>query len=449
MRGDFVGVIEAAYRHEADDTRWLRGLLDAARATLDAGFGVLGYFFDASELSDVRASSPVVVGQPAGSDEIVHQILHALQLPAEARRALGLLGPPETAEELYARSHTVVSASQVNGAAVWNAIPGVERWLHPLGIRDLVAIKTVDLDRRGFVLAAPVAAITAPDARMVTNWARVAAHMAAGDRVRRALSGADVGSPLDGAEAILDPDGRFEHAEGAAKEVSGRAALRAMALAIEKARGPLRTRDGDKAISMWTALVEGRWTLLEHFDRGGRRYLVAHRNEPRVRGALALSAREEQVAGYAALGHPVKLIAYELGLSSSTISEHLAAAMDKLGVPTRADLARVWASANAVPSEAAAPLDAHQRLAVAAAEIGERTDDPRLTDTERGIVSAILRGESNAAIAQARGTSPRTVANQIARMFKKLGVGSRAELVAHVTGTRQRPSSRFFGGSSN
>ncbi|MBI2390673.1 MAG: helix-turn-helix transcriptional regulator [Deltaproteobacteria bacterium] len=446
MRGDFVGVIEAAYRHEPDDARWLGGLLDAARSTLDAGFGVLGYFIDAGDLSDVRASSPVIVGQPAGSDEIVHQILQALQLPAEARRAIGLLGPPETAEELYARSHTVVSASQVNSAAVWEAIPGVGRWLHPLGIRDLVAIKTVDLDRRGFVIAAPVAAITTPDARTVTNWARVAAHMAAGDRVRRALLRA--GSPLEGAEAILNPDGRFEHAEGAAKEASGRAALRAMALAIEQARGPLRTSNGDEAVSMWTALVEGRWTLLEHFDRGGRRYIVAHRNEPRVRGALALSPREEQVAGYAALGHPVKLIAYELGLSSSTVSEHLATAMDKLGVPTRADLARVWAGANAMPVEAAAPLDDHERLAVAAADIGERADDPRLNETERGIVAAILRGESNAAIAQARGTSPRTVANQIARMFKKLGVGSRAELVAHVTGTRQRASSRFFGGSS-
>ncbi len=37
---------------------------------------------------------------------------------------------------------------------------------------------------------------------------------------------------------------------------------------------------------------------------------------------------------------------------------------------------------------------------------------------------------ANAQIAAARGTATRTVANQVARLFQKLGVRSRAELVA-------------------
>src|SRR4051794_25317076 len=53
-----------------------------------------------------------------------------------------------------------------------------------------------------------------------------------------------------------------------------------------------------------------------------------------------------------------------------------------------------------------------------------------LTPAERAVVTAILDGKSNAAIALARSTSVRTVANQVASIFKKLGVGSRAELVA-------------------
>lgn len=444
MAGDLIAVTEAAYRYEPDDGAWLSGLLGAARSSLDAGFGVLGYLIDAADLADVRVTSPVVVGAPVGSEEVVAQIFDALRLPAPEQRALGLLQPPETAEELYARSHTVVSATQVIGAIAWAAIPGVQRWLHPLGILDVLVIKTVDLDRRGFVLAAPLPRVTTPDAELVTQWARVAAHMAAGDRVRRAMIRARVSSPLEGAEAILHPDGRIEHAEGGAAEPGGRAALRAMALAIEQARGPMRKSDTASALSLWTALVEGRWTLLEHFDRGGRRYLVARRNEPRVRGTLALSAREEQVAGYAALGHPVKLIAYELGLSSSTVSEHLASAMQKLGIETRAELAKVWAGATNIPiAEAAEFGQGLEELAVAAADVEDHIHDPRLTETERGIVSRVLRGETNAAIAAARGTSPRTVANQVARVFKKLGVGSRSELAAYVAGTRgdQRLSS--------
>lgn len=53
-----------------------------------------------------------------------------------------------------------------------------------------------------------------------------------------------------------------------------------------------------------------------------------------------------------------------------------------------------------------------------------------LTDAECAIVRLLLEGRSNAAIAQLRLTSPRTVANQVAAIYRKLHVGSRAELAA-------------------
>ena len=56
-----------------------------------------------------------------------------------------------------------------------------------------------------------------------------------------------------------------------------------------------------------------------------------------------------------------------------------------------------------------------------------------LTEAERDVVTGILRGESNGAIANRRGTHARTVANQVAGIFRKLGVRSRSELVARVT----------------
>ena len=51
-----------------------------------------------------------------------------------------------------------------------------------------------------------------------------------------------------------------------------------------------------------------------------------------------------------------------------------------------------------------------------------------LTDAERAVVAAVLEGRTNAAIASMRGTSPRTIANQVAAVFRKLGVRSRTEL---------------------
>ncbi len=49
---------------------------------------------------------------------------------------------------------------------------------------------------------------------------------------------------------------------------------------------------------------------------------------------------------------------------------------------------------------------------------------------EREIAAAILAGLSNTEIAAARGTSLRTIANQVATMFRKTGARSRSQLVA-------------------
>jgi DNA-binding NarL/FixJ family response regulator len=53
-----------------------------------------------------------------------------------------------------------------------------------------------------------------------------------------------------------------------------------------------------------------------------------------------------------------------------------------------------------------------------------------LTAAERGVVRAVLTGCTNTEIARTRGTSARTVANQIASAFRKLGVASRGQLAA-------------------
>jgi DNA-binding NarL/FixJ family response regulator len=53
---------------------------------------------------------------------------------------------------------------------------------------------------------------------------------------------------------------------------------------------------------------------------------------------------------------------------------------------------------------------------------------PCLSRTEQSIVLDLVAGASNHRIAQRRGTSPRTVANQVASIYCKLNVHSRLEL---------------------
>ena len=53
-----------------------------------------------------------------------------------------------------------------------------------------------------------------------------------------------------------------------------------------------------------------------------------------------------------------------------------------------------------------------------------------LSPCERDVLCAVVRGDSNREIAERRGTSERTVANQVQAIFRKLGVHSRCELAA-------------------
>lgn len=55
-----------------------------------------------------------------------------------------------------------------------------------------------------------------------------------------------------------------------------------------------------------------------------------------------------------------------------------------------------------------------------------------LSAAERAVAEDLLDGRSNAEIATTRCTSVRTVANQVASVFKKLGVHSRSQLVASL-----------------
>lgn len=92
-------------------------------------------------------------------------------------------------------------------------------------------------------------------------------------------------------------------------------------------------------MELWRALILGRWSLVDHRDSDGKRFLLARRNEPGVVGLTALNASERRTAAMFSMLGSVKLVAYELGLAPSTVSEELKSAARKLGCGNRAELA--------------------------------------------------------------------------------------------------------------
>ncbi|MBL9016998.1 MAG: helix-turn-helix transcriptional regulator [Myxococcales bacterium] len=74
-----------------------------------------------------------------------------------------------------------------------------------------------------------------------------------------------------------------------------------------------------------------------------------------------------------------------------------------------------------------------ERLVVASAPVAHaRSPLEVLTAAERQVALLVTRGLSNAAIARQRRCAVRTVANQLQAIYRKLGIGSRAELAALV-----------------
>lgn len=323
---DIIHVIENIYAVEQPAGEWLRRVVEAARPFLDQGVGIEGYFADLSPPDRVLGwgfvnSTGSTVGErsfaawqeitPVWFQKAIHQVL-----PCGFSRDLPY--------EIYGEANEIAHRASLSGNA--------------FGVNGL------DASGRGCVLVAWVPPDRAeptirPDPAL---WGRIAAHLAAGTR----LLGHAAARPLgpDFAEAVLSPTGQIADATGPARTKVALAALRDMAVRVERARSHAR-RDAHEASRLWQALVAGRWSLIDHFERSGRRYVLALPNEVEVLPHSALSRREEQAARYAALGHDDKLIAYEMGLRPSTIAALLSRAARKLGAGSRVELIRRYLAA--------------------------------------------------------------------------------------------------------
>jgi DNA-binding CsgD family transcriptional regulator len=178
---------------------------------------------------------------------------------------------------------------------------------------------------------------------------------------------------------------------------------------------------------LWPELVAGRWTLVDCFDHAARRYVVAWRNPPDAT-RTPLSPRAREVLARTARGESSKVIAAALGATEAAVSMALHAAMKALRIERVSDVIRLGAG---VSTEA---VFRDEGLTAVALAPGARVDLGALTAAEREVLAELLRGASNDAIAAQRNRSARTVANQVASVFAKLGVDSRRALQAKLAG---------------
>jgi DNA-binding CsgD family transcriptional regulator len=304
-----VSVIEAAYVPRAAESAWLKEVVSAAAPLISEGLGAMAYVYYGAHGQTLRG------GAYATADLAV--------APELFLEPLGQLDPDYVDRTWRALSFWLCSEI---------AAPATAPFMKPMsdaGVADVVNVNFYDSSGVGVWLGAPLPAERSRRAHEAETWTRVAAHI--GSAFRLQYRDALAPSPDDARARRSDTADRLGDE------------LREAVLAMENARGPLTRRDPDEAVDIWRTLVEGELTLLDHFERGGKRYIVAVANPRRVsfEDFASLPPRERQIVAAAAAGHSNKLIGYELGIAYSTVRVLLARAAKRLGARSRRELVAI------------------------------------------------------------------------------------------------------------
>jgi DNA-binding CsgD family transcriptional regulator len=329
VRADTLSILEAAYAETADADVWIRVALDVLAPHLDEGSGVVAHRF-AHEADGFRAWSFMGVNTDVG---------FLADLEKSARHGWRKRRADPDWRLAYPCSPLATTIRRLVGGDWSDKLARVLEGTSPELIRKL----TTHRDAFGVLAADPSChgclffstrprPIRTP-ARRLAHWQRIAAHLATGYRLARRRS--------SDRDAVLAPAGKLLHREeGVTSEQCE--ALSEAARAIDRARGKLRRVDPDRALALWKGLVSGRWSLVEHFDNDGKRLVVAKRNTLGLRPWHTLNERELQAVAFVAQGQTLKMIAYQLGVSTATVAFDLARAQSKLELGSRLELAAAY-----------------------------------------------------------------------------------------------------------
>jgi DNA-binding CsgD family transcriptional regulator len=325
-RRDLLAILDAAYAVDRSDDEWLAGIAESVRVNLP--FTTIGVVVNSYDISDPERAQLDWAGVRAAGD--------VDRLAACWRELQSLYeGDPERLRATYGTLDEGFGLEAPVGQEY------LARVLRSLKMGDVYGINGRNPSGHGLLVGLYLPAGFVPISQGTRRmFARIARHLAAAHRLRQKLVPERTRRGLPEADAILTSDGAVEHATGAARAKSAREELRRSALAMTRARRGGREGDPDRALARWKALVDARWSLVDHFERDGSYYLVAHRNDCQPAPVALLTERERQVVALATMGFANKEIAYELGLATSTVGVLVGRAMRRLGVRSRRELVR-------------------------------------------------------------------------------------------------------------
>jgi DNA-binding CsgD family transcriptional regulator len=321
-----VDFVEACYRIDADTDNWAARLCGIAEEFFPRDLGTAMFAYEIQP--GWRITSPWTVMTERGRTA-------AATDRRPPTNMLPAVTPTKLCDERTIRTVYATASPRVVAVSQYPvAMRALTRAALPPAGRDATGL-FASVDGRGGVILGSLA----PDNVRLGSGRRahltlLCEHLAAGFAVRKHVA-AEQTALEERAAAVLSTDGRMLDADESARAPATRAQLSEAIKRIDQARCRRRKSSPAEALDLWRAFVAGSYALVESWDRGGRRFVLA----VRVRtGPRALTPRETTVARLVALGLSNKTIAARLGLATGTVGAHVSAVLKKLGYLRRADL---------------------------------------------------------------------------------------------------------------
>lgn len=330
---NLITLIEELYFVERSEEDWLNGFLSRAGQFLERGAGLAGVLYDLAPRKHLSVQQ--MIG--AKVSEYLFKVGERMHSAPE------FVGDQE---RIYRTLQCATLQECVHGALAADVAAELYR---NAGVGGVTVVNGLSPDGVGCALY-----IFSPRSEPVSSkkrelLCRLSSHIATANRLRCRLKALNQKILPETADAVLSAGGKLEHARGAARLGKSQEDIEQAFDAREWARGKARL-DPERASLMWKGLVAAKWSLIDHFESDGKRYVLAQENSLAIAGFTSFSERERQCVALALQGRPNKSIAYELGVANATVRVLMARAGRKVGTSSRAQLLHVcrslWDSAD-------------------------------------------------------------------------------------------------------
>lgn len=425
MERQWLPLIRAAYQISDSTDEWLRELAQAALRVMDCGSGVIAFRYVINDTTGFEPCEIVhVSAESTARFENFREFLK--RIPSEWHPQM-----PHSPAIHHTISERVLSSSELLSDRGVDVETSLRETLQDSEYFDAL-ITRIEIDEHGgFLLVAPSKEMLEPPLVDRARWAKTAQHIRSGWLIANRLQDGVNRTALDTTSS------------------QARRATDVLFPILSDVRSDTRRPQRQ----LWDGLLDGTHSVVDYYTEHLRaRHYILVRNQPQLALSRALNDRERAaVSTFARTASGVE-VAIQLDVAESTVRQYLRSAMCKLGLRHRSELLQIAFAAGVLrrkttssdlrppekPSHHAAVRTIDDELSILSIPMVPSFHVMQmLTDAEREICRYVMLGWSTDQIAGRRCTSERTVANQLASIFRKLGITDRFELAHRLLGAKK------------